>query len=119
MNSQCRKTMLSHSKDKLFKSLYWLLYLGLCFTSGWFASGVVDNFLSRKTSFSQYEGISDERPVITISLFKKSESGIADNITYKSDLNIYYCSSYKTWLEKCKKLNIENNNFTHDGLNKT
>ena len=116
MNSQCSKTMLSYSKEKLFKSLYWLLYLGLCFTSGWFASGVIDNFLSRKTSFSQFEGTSDERPVITISLYQNTEL----NITYKSDLNIYYCSSYKTWQEKCKKLNIGSNYFTHnDGLNKT
>ena len=72
--------------------------------------------MSRKTSFSQFEGTSDERPVITISLYQNTEL----NITYKSDLNIYYCSSYKTWQEKCKKLNIGSNYFTHnDGLNKT
>ena len=50
------------------KFLYWGLYLALCFTSVWFVSGVVDNFLSKKTSFSQTEGYSYERPVITIAL---------------------------------------------------
>ena len=62
------------SFEKLIKPVYWGIYIILCFVSAWFASGVIENFLSGKTSFSQSQESSLKRPVIAIS-FKKSESG--------------------------------------------
>ena len=61
------------SFEKLIKPVYWGIYIILCFVSAWFASGVIENFLSGKTSFSQSQESSLKRPVITIS-FKKSET---------------------------------------------
>ena len=61
------------SFEKLIMSAYWGIYIILCFVSGWFASGVIENFLSGKTSFSQSEESSLKRPVITIS-FQEPES---------------------------------------------
>ena len=54
--------------------LYWATYLGLCFISGWFASGVVENYVSRKTSFSQKEEVAIKRPVITIEIKSENNS---------------------------------------------
>merc|ERR1712218_678354 len=91
------------------KFLYWGLYLALCFTSVWFVSGVVDNFLSKKTSFSQTEGYSYERPVITIAL-TGTGSG---NLKYKDDLKIKYCPSYRIDNydnSNCSVLQAEQNN---------
>ena len=61
------------SFEKLIMSAYWGIYIILCFFSGWFASGVIENFMSGKTSFSQTQESSLKRPVITIS-FQKPES---------------------------------------------
>ena len=91
------------------KFLYWGLYLALCFTSVWFVSGVVDNFLSKKTSFSQSEGYSFERPAITIAL-TGTGSG---KLKYKKDLKIKYCPSYSIDNydnSKCDVLQAEQNN---------
>ena len=104
-------------KIPMLKCLYWALYLGLCFTSGWFVSGVVDNFLSKKTSFSQSEGKSVERPVITIVL-KGTNSG---KLKYKDDLKIKYCPSYSTDNydnKDCYWLQAEKNN-SFSVINKT
>ena len=57
------------SAKKLYQSIYWVLYLGLCFISGWFVSGVLENYSSRKTGFSMNEEIAIKRPVITIDLW--------------------------------------------------
>ena len=90
-------------KILMLKCLYWALYLGLSFTAGWFASGVVDNFLSKKTSFSQSEGISLKRPVITIVL-KGTNAG---KLNLPKDLVIKYCPSYTTRYDNnvCYKIN--------------
>ena len=60
------------SAKKLCRVLYWTLYLSLCFISGWFASGVIENYMSGSTSFSQSEETAITRPVITIDLTHKS-----------------------------------------------
>ena len=91
------------SANKLFTFFYWALYLGLCFSSGWFASGVVENYLSRKTSFSQYEETSIKRPVISI-IMSVSEKKIL--LGYETHIIIQYCPSYKTWATKCKNLEL-------------
>ena len=54
------------SKDKAFKILEWVLFIGLGIVSGWFASDVLDQFFSRMTSFAQYEEPLNDYPVIVI-----------------------------------------------------
>ena len=83
------------------RNLYWALYLALCFVSGWFASGVVDNYLSVKTSFSQSEDISVERPVIAIVL-KGTDSKKVQKLKYWDDVKIRYCPSYATFYTNVK-----------------
>ena len=43
------------SQNKVFKILEWILFIGFIITSGCFASGVLQQFFSRKTSFSQHK----------------------------------------------------------------
>ena len=63
------------SYKELILPVYWGIYISLCFVSGWFASGVIDNFLARKTSFSQSLESSSKRPVITIAFQKLDSAG--------------------------------------------
>ena len=107
------------SANKLFTPLYWALYLGLCFISGWFASEVVEHYLSSKTSFSQHEEISIKRPVVSIVLFLdlKSEQKIV--LEYETYIIFQYCATYKTWTPSCKMLELGENNFTIKEINKT
>ena len=42
-------------QEKLINGLEWVLFIGLCIVSGWFAYGVVNQFVSGKTSFAQHE----------------------------------------------------------------
>ena len=99
-------------KIPIMKCFYWASYLTLCFTSAWFVSGVVENFLSKKTSFSQSEGYSFERPVITIILTGDN----AGSLKLPNDLKIKYCPSYrggkKYGKAECYWLEHGNNNFS-------
>ena len=93
---------------KLFQSLiYWAVFLGLCFTSGWFASGVVENYVSRSTSFSQHEEIAVKRPVITIKLHHGKKCAEKFQV-YHENIYIQYCPTYKTWeiTQNCKLLQL-------------
>ena len=64
---------LTSYQDKVFKTVEWILFIGLIIISGLFASEVLEHFFSRKTSFSQhYEKISDY-PVVLVS-FRRSAS---------------------------------------------
>ena len=54
------------SKNKLLNSLEWGLYLVLSLVSIWFASGVLDNFFTGKTSFALHEEPVTNHPVISI-----------------------------------------------------
>ena len=56
------------SQHRVFKILEWGLYIGLCILSGWFASGVLQQFYSNKTSFTQYEEKVTQYPVVTVEL---------------------------------------------------
>ena len=104
------------SANKLFRVLYWTLYLGLCFISGWFVSGVLDNYVSRKTSFSQDEEIATKRPVITIKFIPLvfGKYPVLNKNTW-----IDYCPSYKLWLPHCKSLYWGDNEFLMKEINKT
>ena len=70
------------SKDKAFKIIEWIFFIGFSIVAGWFASGVLKQFLSQKTSFSQHEETVADYPVITLVLFphQTSEAEIT-NIT--------------------------------------
>ena len=112
------------STKKLFQVLYWTLYLGLCFISGWFASGVVDNYFSRKTSFSQDKEIATKRPVISIKLnpisgeSRKSNKNRWEFMT-NNNTWIDYCPSYELWKSQCAKLVLGENEFLIEEINET
>ena len=42
-------------ESKIVWALEWILYIGLSLAAAWFASGVIGNFTTRKTSFSHNE----------------------------------------------------------------
>ena len=75
------------SRPKLFKILEWILFVGFIIVSGYFVSGVLENFFSRKTSFSQHKEKVTEYPVLNI-LFGQSTSEV--NL---SDIRIRYKAS--------------------------
>ena len=54
------------SQDKAFKSLECLFFIGLSIVALWFASGVLQKFLSRKTGFSQHEEEVTNYPVFSM-----------------------------------------------------
>ena len=60
------------SLDKVFKTLEWILFIGFVITSGWFASGVLQQFFSRKTSFSQHKEKVTDYPVVNFVLGRPS-----------------------------------------------
>ena len=103
------------STNKLFRVLYWTLYLGLCFISGWFVSGVLENYISRKTSFSQDEEIATKRPVISIIMFSLTGEGPVIN----KNIWIWYCPSYKFWQFPCEYLDLGENEFFIKEINDT
>ena len=71
-------------ETKLVIALEWVLFIILCIISGWFASGVFENFFSESSSFSQYEKAVKTHPVIVIEL-KSFFHPISLN-----DVDIYY-----------------------------
>ena len=52
--------------DKVFKIVEWFFFIGFVIASGWFASGVLQQFFSHKTSFSQYKEKVTNYPVVSI-----------------------------------------------------
>ena len=54
------------SQDKVFKIIEWILFIGFIIASGWFSHGVLKQFFSRKTSFSQYKEKVTDFPVVCI-----------------------------------------------------
>ena len=54
------------SQDRFFKILEWILFIGFIITSGWFTSGVLEQFFSHKTSFSQSKEKVTTYPVVNI-----------------------------------------------------
>ena len=104
------------SKENLFRFLYWLLYLGLCFVSGWFSSEGIANYFSQSTSFFQSEEINDKWPVITINIMDVSNA----SLEYGKNTWIYYCVTYYGLLDlSCQLLKLGENIFQHKEINKT
>ena len=52
-------------ESKIVWALEWILYIGLSLAAGWFASGVIGNFTTEKTSFS-HNSEADRRGQIII-----------------------------------------------------
>ena len=99
------------SKEAILNFLERGLFIVLCIASIWFAYGVLDNFFSMRTSFSQYEEKVYDYPVIGIKFQRKSSEV---NLT---DVEIQYGSiGMKPQL---KKLEIGENHFHNEKYNKT
>ena len=105
------------SAKKLYQSIYWGLYLGLCFISGWFVSGVLENYSSRKTGFSMDEEIAIKRPVITIDLWNWNGTGSPE---IGHNIQIEYCPKYEVLKSpSCKKLALGEKKFPYKDIDKT
>ena len=105
------------SKDKLFKILERFFFIGFVIASVWFASGVFQHFISRKTSFSQHKEKFYSYPVISIRLFLNEASEIKS-----SDLKIKYWVSgmrFKQGSPCFEHLKIGENQFYNPEYNKT
>ena len=48
--------MLSISQHKAIRILEWILFVGFAIIAGWFASGVIENFFSKRTSITYLKG---------------------------------------------------------------
>ena len=59
--------MCTISKDKAIKIMEWIFFIGFSIVAGWFASRVLQQFFSQKTSFSQHEEEVTTYPVISLS----------------------------------------------------
>ena len=64
------------SQDKAFKFLEWFFFIAFSLVAGWFSSGVLHNFFSQKTSFSQSEGEIKSYPVLNIVFFGYNASEV-------------------------------------------
>ena len=62
------KFLVSH--NKVFEILEFILFIGFAIIAGWFAHGVLDQFFSQRTSFSQHEKEFTDYPVISMVFFK-------------------------------------------------
>ena len=91
--------------NKIFKTLEWILFLGFTILAGWFASGVLEQFFSHKTSFSQYEKEITNYPVISIIFDRPALEVNLTNVIF-----IYH--TYGT--EKNQALEIGENYFNND-----
>ena len=69
------------SHDKAFKILEWIFFIGFSIVALWFASGVLEQFFSHKTSFSQYEEEVSYYPVISIFFYDYQASEVNLNNT--------------------------------------
>ena len=80
------------SKNKLLNSLYLILFLCLFIVAIYFSSGVIEQFASRKSSFSQYFEPIEERPTIIICPENEISTGISlsRNFWYGQDFQMVY-----------------------------
>ena len=100
------------SQHKAFKILEWILFIGFSIAAGWFASSVLEQFFSLKTSFSQREEEFRNYPVISLTLFGyKASEVILTNVKVQ-----YFISGMKN---SHTTLEIGENYFLNDKYNKT
>ena len=98
------------SHNKIFKSLELILFIGFTILAGFFASGVLEQFSSHRTSFSQYEKEITDYPVISIDFDRPALEVNLTNVIF-----IYY--TYGT--EKDQILEIGENYFHNEEYNLT
>ena len=67
------------SYDKAFKLLELIVFIGLTFVAVWFGSGVIEQFLSNKTSFLHYEEEVAKYPVVAIRFHQRQASEVNQN----------------------------------------
>ena len=72
-------------QDKAFQILEWIFFIGFSIVALWFASGVLEQFFSHKTSFSQYEEEVAYYPVISMFFYDYQASEVNLN-----DTKIFY-----------------------------
>ena len=99
------------SRPKLFKILEWILFVGFIIASGCFVSGVLENFFSRKTSFSQHKEKVTEYPVLNIGNQQWSTTKVS-----LSDFRIIYKAS---GMPNFRSLEIGDNHLHNRVYNKT
>ena len=100
------------SQDQLFKIIEWIFFIGFSILAGIFASEVIHQFFSQKTSFSQSEEKVNEYPVVTIRLNGQEASKV--NL---SNVMINYWAF--NLMSSYKKLEIGTNQFHNEIHNKT
>ena len=98
-------------KEKAFKFMEWIFFIGFSIVAGWFASGVLEQFFSRKTSFSQHEQQVTNYPVISIEFFGYQASEVN-----QTNVNFSY---YTTGMKLYHSLEIGENHFPNDKYKKT
>ena len=102
------------SKELILNFLEWVLFIVLCIISIGFSYGVLDNFFSMRTSFSQNEEPVYDYPIIGI-VFKRKFSKV--NL---ADVEIHIAHGLKGGdLNGLKKLEIGENHFHNEEHNKT
>ena len=97
-------------QDKVFEIIEWALFIGFIMASGWFSHGVLQQFFSRKTSFSQYKEEVTDYPVVNIVI---NCPGSEINL---SSLGIRYRTSGIKWYPKLK---LGENHLRNKYYNKT
>ena len=100
------------SYDKSFKLLEWILFIGLTFVAIWFGSGVIEQFLSNKTSFLHYEEEVAKYPVVAIRFHQRQASEVNQN-------NVEILYHIKGTKNKYLKLKIGENHLPNDISNET
>ena len=95
------------AQNKVFKIIEWILFIVFIVASGFFVSGVLQQFFSRKTSFSQYKEKVTDYPVVSIILHRNASE------FDPSDVQIKYKTSGMTDFQYLKlgKNNLQNNKF--------
>ena len=103
--------------DKYFLVIEYIFYFCLCGLSIIFTHGVVEQFISGKTSFSQSEEPIKDLPTIMICFSKPISNSIMLNMyEYGTDFNIHYSictNNCKEWSDE--KILTEGRNSTLTG----
>ena len=77
------------SRDKLIQYVDWVLFIGLVVVAAWFSYGVLDNYWSEKSGFTQSEVANYDRPTISIVPTTRFISS-----TWHQSAYIQYCAIY-------------------------
>ena len=100
------------SKDKTFKIIEWILFIGFSIVAGFFASGVMQHFFSQKTSFSQLEEKITDYPVVIITAPSHSDVNL-------NNFKIKYWAKGMKYPPSLWKLELGENNFHNEIYNTT